>query len=58
MFTYRKFDHLEVIGCTNLDFASCTDTIKSTFDYVSFSWRSDSMKKCEAVSHYCIHHGG
>ena len=34
MLTYRKYDHLEVIGYTNLDFANCMDTRKFTFDYV------------------------
>jgi len=34
MLTYRKFDHLEVIGCTDSDFVSCIDTRKSTFGYV------------------------
>jgi len=34
MLTYRKFDHLEVIGYTNSDFAGCVDTRKSTFGYV------------------------
>ncbi|XP_068497891.1 secreted RxLR effector protein 161-like [Phaseolus vulgaris] len=34
MLTYRKFDHLEVIGYTNSDFAGCMDTRKSTFGYV------------------------
>ena len=34
MLTYRKFDHLEVIGYTDSDFAGCMDTRKSTFGYV------------------------
>jgi len=44
--TYRKFDHLEVIGYTNLDFVGCVDTRKSTFGYVyllaggAISWKS------------------
>jgi len=31
MLTYSRFDHLEVIRYTNLDFSSCMDTRKSTF---------------------------
>jgi len=34
MLTYRKSDHLEVIGYTYSDFADCVDTRKSTFGYV------------------------
>ena len=46
MLTYRKYDHLEVIGYTDLDFADCVDTRKSTFGYVyllaggAISWKS------------------
>jgi len=46
MLTYRKFDHLEVIGYTDSDFTSCVDTRKSTFGYVyllvggAISWKS------------------
>jgi len=48
MLTYRKSDHLEVIGYTDLDFASCMDTRKSIFGYVyllaggAISWKSES----------------
>ena len=34
MLTYRKFNHLEVIGYTNSNFVGCIDTRKSTFGYV------------------------
>jgi len=34
MLTYRKSDHLEVIGYTDSDFVGCMDTRKSTFGYV------------------------
>nr|KYP53194.1 Retrovirus-related Pol polyprotein from transposon TNT 1-94 [Cajanus cajan] len=46
MLTYRRSDHLEVIGYTDSDFASCMDTRKSTFIYVylldggAISWKS------------------
>lgn len=31
MFTYRRFDHLEVSGYSDLDYVGCIDTRKSTF---------------------------
>jgi len=34
MLTYKRSDHLEVIGYTDLDFTGCVDTRKSTFGYV------------------------
>lgn len=46
MLTYRRSDHLEVIGYTDLDFAGCVDRRKSTFGYVFLlaggvvSWKS------------------
>jgi len=46
MLTYRKSDHLEVIGYTYSNFVSCMDTRKSTFGYVyllargAISWKS------------------
>ena len=46
MLTYKRSDHLEVIGYTDSDFADCVDTRKSTFGYVyllaggAISWKS------------------
>jgi len=46
MLTYKRSGHLEVIGYTNLDFAGCIDTRKSTFGYMyllaggAISWKS------------------
>ena len=46
MLTYKRYDHLEVIGYTDSDFAGCMDTRKSTFGYVyllaggAISWKS------------------
>jgi len=46
MLTYRKSDHLEVIGYTYSYFSGCMDTRKSTFSYVyllagrAISWKS------------------
>ena len=46
MLTYKRSDHLEVIGYTDSDFAGCVDTRKSTFGYVyllaggAISWKS------------------
>ena len=34
LLTYKRSDHLEVIGYTNSDFVGCVDTQKSTFSYV------------------------
>ena len=46
MLTYRKSDHLEVIGYSDSDFAGCVDTRKSTFGYTlllakgAISWKN------------------
>jgi len=34
MLTYKRYDHLEVIGYTDSDFVGYVDTRKSTFGYV------------------------
>jgi hypothetical protein len=34
MLTYRRSDKLEVIGYTDSNFASCVDSLKSTFGYI------------------------
>ena len=34
MLTYKRFDHFEVIGYSELDFVGCVDTQKSTFGYL------------------------
>ena len=46
MLTYRKSDHLEIIGYSDSDFAGCQDSRRSTSGYVfllaggAISWRS------------------
>ncbi|XP_052193739.1 secreted RxLR effector protein 161-like [Diospyros lotus] len=46
MVTYRRSDHLEVIGYSDSDFVGCVDTRKSTFGYLfllaggAISWKS------------------
>ncbi|XP_048229047.1 secreted RxLR effector protein 161-like [Ricinus communis] len=46
MLTYRRSNHLEVIGYPGSDFAGCVDTKKSTFGYLfllakgAVSWKS------------------
>ncbi|KAA0051161.1 Retrovirus-related Pol polyprotein from transposon TNT 1-94 [Cucumis melo var. makuwa] len=46
MLTYKRSDHLEVIGYSDSDFAGCVDTRKSTFGYLfllaegAISWKS------------------
>lgn len=34
MLSYRRSDHLKVIGYSDSDFAGCVDTRKSTFGYL------------------------
>ena len=34
MLTYRKVDHLEVIGYSNVDLRGCLDSRKSTTRYI------------------------
>ncbi|XP_050941537.1 secreted RxLR effector protein 161-like [Cucumis melo] len=47
MLTYKRSDHLEVIGYSDSDFARCVDTRKSTFGYLflldegAISWKSE-----------------
>ncbi|XP_037494733.1 secreted RxLR effector protein 161-like [Jatropha curcas] len=44
--TYRKSSHLEVVGYSDLDYADCVDSRKSTFGYLfllaggAVSWKS------------------
>ncbi|CAL1361871.1 unnamed protein product [Linum trigynum] len=46
MLTFRRSDHLEVIGYSDSDYAGCVDTRKSTFGYLfliaggAISWKS------------------
>ena len=46
MLTYKRSDHLEVIGYSDSDFAGCVDSRKSTFGYLfllaggAISWKS------------------
>jgi hypothetical protein len=46
MLTFRRSDNLEVIGCSDSDFARCIDSRKSTFSYLfmlaarAISWKS------------------
>ena len=46
MFTYRRSDHLEIMGYSDFDFAGCLDSKRSTSRYVFMlvgevvSWKS------------------
>ncbi|XP_075499124.1 secreted RxLR effector protein 161-like [Primulina tabacum] len=46
MLTYRRSDHLQIIGYSDSDFAGCQDSIRSTSGYIfmlaggAISWRS------------------
>jgi len=54
MLTYKRSDHLEVIGYTDSDFAGCINTRKSTFGYVyllvgeAISWKSAKQSVIDA----------
>jgi hypothetical protein len=49
MLTYRRLNHLEVLGYSGSDYAGCIDTRKSTFGYVfllaggAVSWKSSKQ---------------
>jgi hypothetical protein len=50
MLTFKRSDHLKVIGYSDSDFAGCVDSRKSTFGYLCFvSWRSNLMEKCKTT---------
>ena len=46
MLTYKRSDHLDMIGYSNSNYARCVDIIKSTFGYLfllargTISWKS------------------
>ncbi|KAJ0495145.1 putative RNA-directed DNA polymerase [Helianthus annuus] len=48
--TYRRSDHLEVVGCSDSDFAKCKDDKKSTSGYIfmlaggPISWKSHKQQ--------------
>ncbi|KAL0541214.1 hypothetical protein IC582_021255 [Cucumis melo] len=56
MLTYKRSDHLEVIGYSDSEFAGCVDTRKSTFGYLfllaegAISWRSAKQSIIAASS--------
>ena len=55
MLTYKRSNHLEVIGYTDSDFCWLRGYTKVyIWLCVSFSRMSDFMEKCEAVSHRCV----
>lgn len=35
LFSYQRFDHLKVVGYSDIDYASCPDDIKSLLDMFS-----------------------
>ncbi|KAF3661469.1 Polygalacturonase [Capsicum annuum] len=49
MLTYRRFDHLDVVGYSDSDYVGCVDTRKSTFEYLflltegAISWKSSKQ---------------
>ena len=46
MLTYKRYDHFEVIGYSDSDYAGCVDARKSTCDYLyllaggAISWKT------------------
>lgn len=56
MLTYRRSDHLEIVGFSDSDFAGCIDTRKSTSGYVfllaggAISWSSTKQKTVAAFT--------
>jgi hypothetical protein len=49
MLTYERSDSLEIVGCSDLDYAGCLDIEKSTLGYVfkltggTISWSSSKQ---------------
>ncbi|XP_047261181.1 secreted RxLR effector protein 161-like [Capsicum annuum] len=49
MLTYRRSDHLDVVGYSDSDYAGCVDTRQSTFGYLfllagrEISWKSEKQ---------------
>ena len=60
MLTYKKSNHLEVIGYLDSDYASCVDPRKSTFNYMlmlaggAILWR---LNLCNALKPLFMHCG-
>lgn len=53
---FKKYNHLEGIGYSNLDFARCVYSKKINFYlYVSINWRRNLMEKYKTRHHLCIH---
>ncbi|BAT79480.1 hypothetical protein VIGAN_02237600 [Vigna angularis var. angularis] len=47
MLTYRRSDRLEITGYSDLDFAGCQDSLRSTSSYI-FMLASDAVSWCSA----------
>ena len=52
MLTYRRSDHLEVIGYSDSDFAACSDTRNNFGICLLTSRRSHFLEKCKTIT-YC-----
>ena len=52
MHTYKRFDHLKVIGYSNSNFARCMDTRKSTLAYVFLLARGEVS--CKSAKQYVV----
>ncbi|XP_050219392.1 secreted RxLR effector protein 161-like [Mercurialis annua] len=55
MLTYRKVEHLELIGFTDLDFAGCSDDRKSTSGYLyKLTGGAVSLKSVKRLVQCCM----
>jgi len=58
MLTYRRSDQLEITGFSDLDFAGCQDSLKSTAGYIFYVGRwCGFLAQCQANPYSFIHHG-
>ena len=58
MLTYKRLDHLEVVGYSYSDFSGCVDYKKLTFGYLFLLGGGGIfIEECEANRHCCIHYG-
>jgi hypothetical protein len=59
MLTYKRWDHLEVLGYSDSDYAGCIDTRKSTFGYIFLLAEGAVrlMEEFEAIHYSYVNYG-